>query len=149
MQTLVDQFIEGHARIKGTPLNANSADGETGESEDQSNVVYEDASSARGSFLVQQAMRAFQAQNLESAQARLGLCVEDSREEMLHSGSNAKNCSQLGALLGMLGDCWWASPPLVSCFLFLSAFCLKYFCVALSKCFLAQHALFWTQSWHR
>jgi hypothetical protein len=57
MQTLVDQFIEGHARIKGTPLNANSADGETGESEDQSNVVYEDASSARGSFLVQQAMR--------------------------------------------------------------------------------------------
>jgi len=105
MQTLVDQFIEGHARIKGTPLNANSAEGETGESEDQSNVVYEDASSARGSFLVQQAMRAFQAQNLESAKARLGLCVEDSREEILHSGSNAKNCSQLGALLGMLGDC--------------------------------------------
>ncbi|KAJ6713905.1 RING FINGER PROTEIN 41 151 [Salix viminalis] len=49
LQSVVDRFIDGHARIK------------------------------RGAFLVQQAMRAFRAQNVESARSRLSLCAEDIR----------------------------------------------------------------------
>ncbi len=56
-QILVDQFIEGHARIKGTPLHVDSAEGVTGESKDQSTMMYADTSSAGGSFLAQQAMQ--------------------------------------------------------------------------------------------
>jgi hypothetical protein len=51
-------------------------------------------------------MQAFEGKNMESAKARLSLCVEDSREEMSRSGATSTKCSQLGALLGMLGDCW-------------------------------------------
>lgn len=57
MQELVDRFVEGHARIKRPPLEANGQDGETGEGYASGNVIYEDISVARGSFLVQQAMR--------------------------------------------------------------------------------------------
>ncbi len=57
VQILVDQFIEGHARINGTPLHVDSAEGVTGESKDQSIMMYEDTSSAGGSFLAQQAMQ--------------------------------------------------------------------------------------------
>jgi hypothetical protein len=59
-----------------------------------------------GSLLIYELGQAFQANNLESAKARLELCVEDSREELSQSGDTSNNCSQLGALLGMLGDCW-------------------------------------------
>lgn len=43
---------------------------------------------------------------MESAKARLNLCVTDCREELARSGATSTICSQLGALLGMLGDCW-------------------------------------------
>lgn len=104
LQKEVDQFIEGHARIKRSiPLSSDSG----GEEEEiqKSNVTYEDVSLERGTFLVQQAMRAFQAQNLESASARLGMCANDIREELVRSGATPEVCSQLGAVLGMLGDC--------------------------------------------
>jgi hypothetical protein len=39
VQILVDQSIEGHARIKGTPLHVDSAEGLTGESKDQSIIM--------------------------------------------------------------------------------------------------------------
>ena len=51
-------------------------------------------------------MQAFEGKNMESAKARLSMSVEDSRDEMSRSGATSTNCSQLGALLGMLGDCW-------------------------------------------
>ena len=51
LQKLVDQFIEGHARIKRSLVN--SADKE----DDNKKVIYADVSMERGSFLVQQAMR--------------------------------------------------------------------------------------------
>jgi hypothetical protein len=57
VQILVDQFIERHARIKGTPLHVDSAEGVTGESKYQSIMMYGDTSSAGGSFLAQQAMQ--------------------------------------------------------------------------------------------
>uniref|UniRef100_A0A7I4DI66 RING-type domain-containing protein n=1 Tax=Physcomitrium patens TaxID=3218 RepID=A0A7I4DI66_PHYPA len=100
MQGLVDRFIEGHARIKRPTVQSGAEEASAGR-----DIKYEDISVERGSFLVQQAMRAFQGNNLESAKARLGLCIEDSREEMSRSGATSTNCSQLGALLGMLGDC--------------------------------------------
>lgn len=99
MQGLVDRFIEGHARTKRPSLQTDVEKVSAG------NIKYEDISVERGSFLVQQAMRAFEGKNMQSAKARLSLCVEDSREEMSRSGATSTNCSQLGALLGMLGDC--------------------------------------------
>eukprot|EP00252_Welwitschia_mirabilis_P025536 TRINITY_DN800_c0_g1_i1.p1 TRINITY_DN800_c0_g1~~TRINITY_DN800_c0_g1_i1.p1 ORF type:complete len:372 (+),score=75.48 TRINITY_DN800_c0_g1_i1:186-1301(+) len=104
LQRLVDQFIEGHGRIKRVVPCSDNA--EAKEEKDQSKMVtYEDVSLERGSFLLQQAMRAFQAQNLESAKSRLTLCAEDICEQMEKSGSTTELCSQLGAVLGMLGDC--------------------------------------------
>ncbi|XAR68604.1 hypothetical protein NMG60_11003789 [Bertholletia excelsa] len=50
-------------------------------------------------------MRAFRAQNIESAKSRLSLCAEDIREQLERSGNTPELCSQLGAVLGMLGDC--------------------------------------------
>ncbi|KAG0559288.1 hypothetical protein KC19_10G093800 [Ceratodon purpureus] len=99
MQGLVDRFIEGHARTIRPSLQTGAQEESAG------NIKYEDISVERGSFLVQQAMRAFEGKNMESAKARLSLCVEDSREEMSRSGATSTSCSQLGALLGMLGDC--------------------------------------------
>uniref|UniRef100_A0A0D9UVS8 RING-type domain-containing protein n=1 Tax=Leersia perrieri TaxID=77586 RepID=A0A0D9UVS8_9ORYZ len=100
LQALVDRFIDGHARIKRSLA---AGDGEV--VGDKSKVIYEDVSMERGAFLVQQAMRAFRAQNIGSAKSRLSMCAEDIREELKSSLDNQELCSQLGAVLGMLGDC--------------------------------------------
>ncbi|XP_027341049.1 protein NCA1 isoform X1 [Abrus precatorius] len=100
LQGVVDRFIEGHARIKRSV--SSDTDGEAAESKP---IIYEDVSLERGSFLVQQAMRAFRAQNLESAKSRLSLCAEDVRDQLEKVGNTSELCSQLGAVLGMLGDC--------------------------------------------
>lgn len=50
--------------------------------------------------------QAFRAQNLESAKSRLNLCAEDVRSQIEKVGNTSELCSQLGAVLGMLGDCW-------------------------------------------
>ncbi|KAL6125435.1 hypothetical protein ACLB2K_073493 [Fragaria x ananassa] len=97
LQGLVDRFIEGHARIK----RAHNAEEET----ENKRVIYEDVSLERGAFLVQQAMRAFRAQNIESAKSRLCLCAQDIRGQLETMGNTSELCSQLGAVLGMLGDC--------------------------------------------
>lgn len=103
LQKQVDQFIEGHARVKRSIPQADESGGERETT--QNSVTYEDVSLARGSFLLQQAMRALQVQNLESASARLTLCAIDIKEEMERTGPTPEVCSQLGAVLGMLGDC--------------------------------------------
>lgn len=54
LQKMVDQFIEGHARIKRSVVN--STEKEEVEN-DKKKVIYADVSMERGSFLVQQAMR--------------------------------------------------------------------------------------------
>ncbi|KAJ0255338.1 Protein NCA1 [Hirschfeldia incana] len=99
LQKMVDQFIEGHARIKRSLVNS------TDKEDDNKKVVYADVSMERGSFLVQQAMRAFQAQNYESAKSRLAMCTEDIRDQLGREGNTPELCSQLGAVLGILGDC--------------------------------------------
>jgi hypothetical protein len=35
------------------------------------------------------------------------MCADDIREELKSSEDNLDLCSQLGAVLGMLGDCWY------------------------------------------
>ncbi|KAK7259679.1 hypothetical protein RIF29_25292 [Crotalaria pallida] len=100
LQGVVDRFIEGHARIKRS-----LSSGKQEEATENKPVIYEDVSLERGSFLVQQAMRAFRAQNLESAKSRLGICAEDIRGQLEKEGNTSDLCSQLGAVLGMLGDC--------------------------------------------
>ncbi|KAH7854653.1 hypothetical protein Vadar_016414 [Vaccinium darrowii] len=101
LQNVVDRFIEGHARIKRSQVDKDQPEA-VGE---KKTVIYEDVSLERGSFLVQQAMRAFRAQNIESAKSRLNICAEDIREQLERMGSTSELCSQLGAVLGMLGDC--------------------------------------------
>ncbi|XP_065867240.1 protein NCA1 [Euphorbia lathyris] len=101
LQSKVEQFIEGHARIKRPHLNMDKE--ENGGGNDK--VIYADVSLERGAFLVQQAMRAFRAKNVESAKSRLSLCAEDIRIQIETSGDTSELCSQLGAVLGMLGDC--------------------------------------------
>lgn len=103
LQKQVDQFIEGHGRVKRLIPQAEESGGESKIT--QNSVTYEDVSLERGSFLVQQAMRAFQAKNLESASARLNLCATDIKDELERRGPTPEVCSQLGAVLGMLGDC--------------------------------------------
>ncbi|KAA8518278.1 hypothetical protein F0562_015839 [Nyssa sinensis] len=49
--------------------------------------------------------RAFRAHNIESAKSRLSLCAEDIRGQLERMGNTPELCSQLGAVLGMLGDC--------------------------------------------
>ncbi|KAL2937395.1 Protein NCA1 [Bienertia sinuspersici] len=100
LQKVVDKFIDGHARIKRSSV---STDAE--ETIKVKPVIYEDVSLERGAFLVQQAMRAFRAQNVESAKSRLSICAVDIREQLKESGNKPELCSQLGAVLGMLGDC--------------------------------------------
>lgn len=100
LQKVVDKFIDGHARIK---RHADTDDKEPVEKNKP--VIYEDVSVERGAFLVQQAMRAFRAQNVESAKSRLLLCAADIREQLEGSGNKPELCSQLGAVLGTLGDC--------------------------------------------
>ncbi|CAI9101016.1 OLC1v1038233C1 [Oldenlandia corymbosa var. corymbosa] len=101
LQNVVDRFIEGHARIKRSQVNDDQED-VVGE---KKRVIYEDVSLERGSFLVQQALRAFRANNIESAKSRLNICADDIREQLERMGSTSELCSQLGAVLGMLGDC--------------------------------------------
>ncbi|KAG1371425.1 hypothetical protein COCNU_16G005190 [Cocos nucifera] len=98
LQVTVDRFINGHARIKRVNADGQEVDGEK-------NVIYGDVSMERGAFLVQQAMRALRAQNIESAKSRLSLCAADIREQLQTSDNTSELCSQLGAVLGMLGDC--------------------------------------------
>lgn len=107
IQSVVDRFIEGHARIKRTHVDDNAKDKEEAVADSQKNktVIYEDVSLERGAFLVQHAMRAFRAQNMESAKSRLSLCAEDIRDQLEKMGNTSELCSQLGAVLGMLGDC--------------------------------------------
>lgn len=50
-------------------------------------------------------LQAFRAQNVESAKSRLSLCAVDIREQLKEAGDKPELCSQLGAVLGMLGDC--------------------------------------------
>ncbi|KAH9752723.1 CO(2)-response secreted protease [Citrus sinensis] len=102
LQDVVDRFIEGHARIKRSHTNSDKEEDAAGENK---KVIYEDVSMERGAFLVQQAMRAFRAQNVESAKSRLSLCTEDIRDQIERMGNTSELCSQLGAVLGMLGDC--------------------------------------------
>uniref|UniRef100_A0A0D9YZM0 Uncharacterized protein n=1 Tax=Oryza glumipatula TaxID=40148 RepID=A0A0D9YZM0_9ORYZ len=83
LQGLVDRFIDGHARIKRSHA---AGDGEA--ASDKTKVIYEDVSMERGAFLVQQAMRAFRAQNIESAKSRLSMCAEDIREELKSKEDN-------------------------------------------------------------
>ncbi|KAJ4972526.1 hypothetical protein NE237_005700 [Protea cynaroides] len=101
LQDVVDRFIDGHARIKRPQLKTNVED----VGMENKTVIYEDVSIERGAFLVQQAMRAFRAQNIESAKSRLNTCAEDIREQLERLGHTSELCSQLGAVLGMLGDC--------------------------------------------
>lgn len=55
LQSMVDRFIQGHARIKRAQVDTNG-EGEQVLNEDKK-VIYEDVSLDRGAFLVQQAMR--------------------------------------------------------------------------------------------
>ena len=57
-------------------------------------------------------LQAFRAQNIESAKSRLTMCANDIREELKSSEDNLDLRSQLGAVLGMLGDCWYVCSPL-------------------------------------
>lgn len=52
-------------------------------------------------------MQALRANNIESAKSRLNVCVEDVKEQLETMGHTPELCSQLGAVLGMLGDCWY------------------------------------------
>ncbi|CAO2838373.1 unnamed protein product [Amaranthus hypochondriacus] len=101
LQKVVDKFIDGHARIKRSNVGKDSEEADKP-------VIYEDVSLERGAFLVKQAMRAFRAQNVESAKSRLSLCAVDIREQLKEAGDKPELCSQLGAVLGMLGDCYRA-----------------------------------------
>lgn len=116
LQSLVDRYIKGHARIhrgggakgptsagESRPLDADLAALDT--------RIYEDASLERGSFLLQQAMRAFKGGNLENAGARLETCLQDLQAEVARGSSAASPpgrlraaACQLGAVLGLLGD---------------------------------------------
>lgn len=50
-------------------------------------------------------VQAFRAQNIGSAKSRLRVCAEDIRDQLQKVGNSSELCSQLGAVLGMLGDC--------------------------------------------
>ncbi|KAJ4982237.1 hypothetical protein NE237_033074 [Protea cynaroides] len=110
LQDVVDRFIDGHARIKRPQLKTNEEDVGT----ESKIVIYEDVSLERAAFLVQQAMRAFRVQNIESAKSRLNICALDIREQLEKLGNTSELCSQLGAVLGMLGDCCRATGDAAS-----------------------------------
>lgn len=59
IQSMVDRFIEGHARIKRTHVDNGADDKQEAPavSEKSKNVIYEDVSLERGAFLVHHAMR--------------------------------------------------------------------------------------------
>ncbi|XP_009765278.1 protein NCA1 [Nicotiana tabacum] len=109
LQNVVDRFIEGHARIKRSQVNDDEK-----EAEERKTVMYEDVSLERGAFLVQQAMRAFRANNIDSAKSRLTMCADDIRGQLERLGNTSELCSQLGVVLGMLGDCCRATGDAAS-----------------------------------
>lgn len=109
LQNVVDRFIEGHARIKRSQVNDDEK-----EAEERKTVMYEDVSLERGAFLVQQAMRAFRAKNIDSAKSRLTMCADDIRGQLERLGNTSELCSQLGVVLGMLGDCCRATGDAAS-----------------------------------
>ncbi|MBA0723714.1 hypothetical protein Golax_004271, partial [Gossypium laxum] len=88
LQSMVDRFIEGHARIKRAHVGVNGEGEQV--SNDDKKVIYEDVSLDRGAFLVQQAMRAFRAQNIESAKSRLIMCAEDIRDQLEKMGNTSE-----------------------------------------------------------
>ncbi|KAL1149956.1 hypothetical protein V6Z11_A10G225200 [Gossypium hirsutum] len=96
LQSMVDRFIEGHARTKRPHVDANGGGGEQVVNDDKK-VIYEDMSLDRGAFLVQQAMK-----NIKSAQSRLIMCTQDIRVQLEKTGNTSEFCSQLGAVVGML-----------------------------------------------
>ncbi|KAL0291976.1 UNVERIFIED_CONTAM: protein NCA1 [Sesamum radiatum] len=98
LQSVVDRFIEGHARIKRSQVDADKEERE----DDKKTVIYEDVSLERGAFLMQQAMRALRANNIESAKSRFSICAEDVREQLVKMGNTPELCSQLGAVLACL-----------------------------------------------
>ncbi|KAJ1274374.1 hypothetical protein BS78_05G057500 [Paspalum vaginatum] len=99
LEALVDRFVDGHARIKRSHAAGEALGG-------KNKVIYEDVSMERGAVLVQQAMRAFRGQNFGSAKSRLAaMCAEDIREELKFPEDNLDLRSQLGVVLGVLGDC--------------------------------------------
>lgn len=110
LQGVVDRFIEGHARIKRSQIDPDKEEIEG----DKKTVIYEDVSVERGAFLMQQAMRALRGNNIESAKSRLSVCAEDVREQLQRTGNTPELCSQLGAVLGMLGDCCRATGDATS-----------------------------------
>lgn len=57
LQGLVERFIEGHARIKRPTVQADGVSSPRAENGSSNVVSYEDVSLARGSFLIQHAMR--------------------------------------------------------------------------------------------
>jgi hypothetical protein len=57
LQGLVEKFIEGHARIKRPTVQANGELSPVDENKSSNVVSYEDVSLARGSFLIQHALR--------------------------------------------------------------------------------------------
>lgn len=57
LQGLVERFIDGHARIKRPTVPANGESSPRQENPPSEVVSYEDVSLARGSFLIQHAMR--------------------------------------------------------------------------------------------
>eukprot|EP00850_Spirogloea_muscicola_P017155 SM000144S00703 [mRNA] locus=s144:304396:307167:- [translate_table: standard] len=105
MQAMVDKYIAGHARRQ----RSTAAAGELA-SESETRKLDKDAALERGSLLLQQAMRAFQAQNFDSARSRLELCVSDLQAELAATATQRPDdrltlSCQLGAVLGSLGDC--------------------------------------------
>lgn len=64
LQSVVDRFIEGHARIKRSQVDTDQEEKEG----DKKTVIYEDVSLERGAFLMQQAMRVSYANSFLSSQ---------------------------------------------------------------------------------
>ncbi|KAL6506048.1 Protein nca1 [Orobanche hederae] len=114
LQSVVDRFIEGHARIKRSQVGTEKEKREG----DKKTVIYEDVSLERGAFLMQQAMRALRANNVESAKSRLSVCAEDVREQLGSMGNTPELCSQLGAVLAT-GDATSAISYFEECVSFL------------------------------
>lgn len=54
-------------------------------------------------------LQAFRANNIDSAKSRFTMCADDIREQLQRMGNTSELCSQLGAVLGMLGDCRYVS----------------------------------------
>eukprot|EP00897_Mesotaenium_endlicherianum_P001949 jgi/Mesen1/1782/ME000014S01190 len=110
MQALVDRFVEGHVLKAAAKDAAADVDGSR---EQQKEILkkldvaaYNEPMAVPGSFLLQHAMRAFQAGNVASAKQRLLLCLGDLRDELAREGAARRDLScQLGAVLGSLGDC--------------------------------------------